>query len=85
LAIFKVELMFGFTGGYPEEESLSLATGDLVGCTKSTVISAMARANEVLLDTVGSPQVYSVVQVVRDYLEEERDEIDHAVEVRFYS
>ena len=69
-----IELMFGFTDEYPETASLSLVTGDLIGCTKSTVRSALSRASDVLLETEGSCQVYSVVTAVRDYLEEERDE-----------
>lgn len=33
-----IELMFGFTSGYPEElKSIHLTTGDLINCTKTTV------------------------------------------------
>ena len=68
-----IELMFGFTSGYPEElKSIHLTTGDLINCTKTTVRNVLKIAQTTILENPNEPQVFSIVQAVRDYLEEER-------------
>ena len=65
--------MFGFTSGYPEElKSIHLTTGDLINCTKTTVRNVLKIAQTTILENPSEPQVFSIVQAVRDYLEEER-------------
>ena len=73
-----IVLIFRFSNGYPETDNALLSTGDLIGVNKKIVQKCLSVAKETIQESKSEPQVFSVVQSVRDYLDSIKKEVSPA-------